>query len=328
MHVVTGASGLVGAALVRELIAKGIPVRALYRSDPRPLEGLALEMVRVDVLSPSALRDAFRGAEVVYHSAAHVSIDWRDEATTNRINVVGTRNVIAACRDVRVPTLVHVSTSHCLVQEPLELPLREDRALLRRGSDHGSAYELSKADAERHVLEAASPRMRAVSVNPTGVLGPFDYKPSKSFQLLIDLADGKLPALFPGGHDWVDSRDVARGAIAAAERGRSGERYLLGGEYATLAELAARVSSLTKVPAPRFVVPMGLTKIGATMAEWWCNATNQQMLFNHQALKVLEAKNPIVCYDKARTELGYDPRPLATTLEDTIRWGGRIAAKK
>jgi len=320
--VVTGASGLVGAALIRELCShESTRVRALYRSDRRPLEGVDAEHAKIDVLDLEGLRKAFAGADVVYHSAAHISIDPRDAAMTHRINVEGTRNVVQACRELGVRKLVHVSTVHSLRQYPLDVPLDETRPLEEHGARGATAYELSKAQGERIVLEAAGQGLDAVIVNPSGVIGPYDFKPSRTGKMLFDLGAGALPALLPGGHDWVDSRDVARGAIAAAARGRASERYLLGGAYASLTELATHVEAVTGVRAPRMVVPMSVARWGALGAELYCRMTNTQMLFTRQALQVLDAKNRRINCEKARRELGYAPRPLRETVQDVMAWG-------
>jgi dihydroflavonol-4-reductase len=316
--VVTGASGLLGAALVRGLIDRGVRVRALYRSNTKALEGIDLESMKADVTEPEALERAFQGADVVFHSAAFVSIDPRDSEITHRINVGGTRNVIEAAKKTKVKRLVHVSSVHALEQEPLDRPLDEDRPLLE--SEDASPYERSKAEAEREVLAAVGAGLDAVIVNPAGVIGPFDYKPTGSGRMLFDLGSGSLPALLPGGHDWVDSRDVAAGAIAGAEEGRTGERYILSGRFCSLTELARTVEQVIGTKAPRFVVPMGVAKVSAVFAEMQARIMNKPPLFNRQALKVLEAKNKSMSHDKAKRELGYAPRPLEDTLRDIYAW--------
>jgi dihydroflavonol-4-reductase len=316
--VITGASGLVGAALVRELIAEGIHVRALYRSDVRALEGLEVEKVKADVLETGALDEAFAGADVVYHSAAHISIDAKEAAVTTKVNVEGTKNVIAACKRNRVRRMVHVSSVHALRQDPLDQPLDEARPLEDRHD--ASPYERSKADGERAVLEAVTSGFDAVIVNPAGVIGPYDYKPSGSGKMLLDLGSGALPALLPGGHDWVDSRDVARGCIGAAERGRTGHRYILSGRYSTLTDLARLVEASGFARAPRFVVPMPVARFGAVFAELGSAITRRPPRFNRQALDVLEAKNQRMSHSKAKEELGYRPRPLEDTIRDIMSW--------
>lgn len=329
VSVVTGASGLVGAALIRELTRNRAPahtVRALYRSDRRPLEDVRVESRPLDILEIDRLREAFQGADVVYHSAAHISIDPREAAVTRRVNVEGTRNVVQACREMGVRRLVHVSSAHALRQGPLDTPLDENRPL--EDAVSASPYELSKAEAERIVLEAAESGLDAVVVNPSGVIGPYDFKPSHTGQMLFNLSTGALPALLPGGHDWVDSRDVALGAIAAAQRGRTAARYLLGGTYASLTELASMIEGATGTRPPRWVVPMKVARVGALGAELWCRMTNAKMLFNRQALLVLESKNRTVRWHKARTELGYSPRPLDETIRDIVSWKKCSAARE
>ena len=138
--------------------------------------------------------------------------------------------------------------------------------------------------------------------------------------MLFDLGSGSLPALLPGGHDWVDSRDVAAGAIAAAEEGRSGERYILSGKWCSLTDLARTVQNVTGTRAPRFVVPMPVAKVSAVFAEMQARIMNKPPLFNRQALKVLEVKNKAMSHEKAKRELGYSARPLEDTLRDVYAW--------
>jgi len=318
-RVVTGASGLVGAVLVRELCARrpGDAVKALYRSDTRALAGLDVETAAIDVGDAAALETAFRGAEEVVHCAAYISLDRRQAQTLQRINVEGTRNVVTACRQAGVRRLVHVSSAHALHQAPLDHPLDEARPLANGPS--ASLYALSKATAEQVVLDAGHD-LETVIVNPTGIIGPYDFKPSDSGRMLFDLQEGKLPALLPGGHDWVDCRDVAAGIVLALERGRASERYLLSGRWATLTELASLVAGFSGVSAPRWVVPGSAAWVGAVCVEWGSRMLGKAPFLSREALHVLQSKNRSTSSAKARRELGYAPRPLEETIRDLVEW--------
>lgn len=318
---VTGASGLVGAALIRALRERDADheVRALYNSSPRGFDEVRVTPAKVDIMDPASLREAFAGADVVYHSAAHVSTDPRFGEVTRRTNVEGTRNVIEACERAGVRRLVHVSSVHALCQTPLEHPLDETRGLL--DSAEVTPYVRSKAQAELLVMEAAARGLEAVIVCPSGIMGPYDYRPTQTGQMLFDLYAGRIPALLPGGHDWVDSRDVAAGAIAAAERGRSGHRYILSGTWAGLTELAQLVARSGGARAPRMIMPLSLARIAAHGAELYGRIRDRSLSFNREAIAVLQRTNRSMSWAKAGSELGYTPRPLADTVRDTTTWG-------
>lgn len=218
--VVTGASGHVGANLVRRLLDQRRKVRVVVHSDVRALEGLGVERVSADVLDPASLLRAFAGAGVVYHLAARISIRRSDRRLVQAVNATGTRNVVRACRECGAGRLVHFSSIHALRAEPAGEPVDESRPLaLGRNC---LPYDRSKAMAEEAVLEGIQEGLDAVIVNPTAVIGPNDFKPSHMGEVIWKLMHGRLPVLVRGGFNWVDVRDVVEGACAAAEKGAAG----------------------------------------------------------------------------------------------------------
>ncbi len=316
--VVTGASGHVGANLVRQLLAAGRRVRVLVYGDARSLDGLAVERVAGDVLDAGSLARALRDAEIVYHLAAFVSIRSRDRSRVEAVNVGGTHHVVEACLAHGVRRLVHFSSIHAFRQLPLDEPLDESRAA--SDSARAPAYDQSKARAEREVLGGVARGLDAVILNPTAVLGPHDYEPSRMGRVLRDLARRALPALVRGGFDWVDARDVAAAAIAAETRGCRGERYLLSGTYLSVEELAALVAELSGTGAPRVVLPQWLVRPIAPFAEAWSGLRGRQPLFTGDSMVALRTGNRCIRSDKARRELGFAPRPLRETIADTLAW--------
>lgn len=314
---VTGATGHVGANLCRALVAAGHRVRALVHAGLRGLDGVPVEPVKGGLGDPAALVRAFSGSDLVYHLAARISIAPGDEHLVHAVNVDGTRNVVAACLEARVPRLIHFSSIHALSSHPTDRPIDETRALA--DGARLPAYDRSKAAAEREVQAGVARGLDAVVCNPTAILGPHDYGPSPMGRVLLDLYHRRLPALVDGGFDWVDVRDVVAGAMAAAERGRRGERYLLSGARKSVRELAALVEELTGARAPRFVSPMWLARVGAPFATVAARVAGKEPLFTSQSLHAL--RNHLdVRHDKAARELGYSSRPLRETLSDTFRW--------
>ncbi len=316
--VVTGAAGHLGGNLVRSLLAQGRRVRALdFTRDWRALAGLEVEIVEGDVRDPVALARAFAGADVVYHTAGRISLSRRDGPLLEAINVLGVRNVVRACLERGVRRLVHFSSIHALRQEPLHVPLDESRPLVR--SRRCPPYDRSKAAGEREVRRGIQWGLDAVILNPTGMIGPYDHRPSFFGRVLLAMGQGQMPALVASGFDWVDVRDVAGAAIRAAERAPAGSQYLLSGHWLSMRDLAALVEEITGVQAPRFICPMWLARLGATCAGALGRRKAQDSLYNTVSLRALRG-NRRISHERAARELGYHPRPLRETLVDTCRW--------
>ena len=314
--VVTGAAGHVGANLVRELLEHGFRVRAAVYQDTRGVDGLDVEQVRVDVLEPDSLDEAFRAVDMVYHLAAVISVSGDPGMRMRRVNVEGTRNVVAACLQHKVKRLVHFSSIHAFSHRPEKQPIDENRG---QAEPDALAYDLTKAAGERQVLKGVEHGLDAVIVNPTAILGPYDYKPSHMGQVLLDLHAGKFPALVDGGFDWVDVRDVVRGAFYAGKIGRRGERYLLSGKWAPFEELARIVGEVTGARVPGFVAPMWLARLGAPFAAAYNRARGKRPLYTGSSLRALRC-HKWVSSSKAREAFGYKARPLQETVADTFAW--------
>jgi len=314
--VVTGAAGHVGGNLVRALLEQKQHVRVLVHQDARALAGLEVERVEGDVLDPQSLQRLVQGAELVYHLAAVISISGDPGGEMRRVNVEGTRNVARACIEAGVGRMVHFSSIHAFSHRPDELPIDE-----RRGPPAPDAmpYDLSKAAGEREVQAAVLRGLDAVIVNPTAVVGPHDYRPSHMGQVLVDLHRGTFPALVDGGFDWVDVRDVVQAAIQAARLGRRGERYLLGGTWATFGELARLVHEATGARVPSLTAPMWLAHIGAPFMVAFNRLRGTRPLYTNSSLQALRHHRWISC-DKARQALDHIPRPLGETVRDTLAW--------
>ncbi len=306
--VVTGASGHVGAALVRSLRDRGHSVRALVRSDVRALEGLDVELRKVDVTDREGVRDAIAGASTVFHAAARLTLEAVHDPLADEVNFRGTENVVRACEAGGVARLVHFSSAHAL---------RKDGSLL--GADEGKPYERSKALAERAVVAAAERGLGAVIVSPAAVIGPFDHKPSYMGRVLLMLARGYLPGTVNGGQSWVDVRDVALAAISAAERGAAGARYVVAGHWLAMPAFARIAARAAGVRPPPFVFPTGLARATAPLAERAMRLLGQEPLVTAASMDALEDA-PRPDDGVAARELGHVPRPLEHTLSDTFRW--------
>jgi len=315
--VVTGPAGLVGANLVRSLLASGQPVRALVHHDRRALEGLDLEIVAADIEDPDSLRRAFAGADLVYHTAAHISILMSDWERLTAVNAIGTRNVVDACLQCGVRRLVHFSSVDALEYDPSGKPLDESRPLV--SSQWYPPYARSKAVAERQVRQGLARGLDAVILYPSAIIGPYDYPLGFPNAGLLAICRGKLWALIDGGFDWVDVRDVVEGALQAAARAPSGGRYILSGHWASLRDLAVLANQVNGVKVPRLVLPMWVARLGAPFVVVGSLLVGKRPLYTSAALQPLRDRHHS-SHALATRDLDYQPRPLKETIADTWQW--------
>lgn len=317
---VTGASGHIGGVLVRALLERGRAVRALVHSDKAALEGLEgdLELVPGDVLDRAAMDRACAGVETVFHLAALISIVGDPDGSVAAVNVQGPRNVAEAALAAGVRKMVHVSSVHAFDINSADEQITEASARVVAGAP---AYDRSKDAGEEQVREVISQGLDAVIVNPGGVLGPFDFVPSRMGTFFLQLAGGSLPGLVPGGFSWVDVRDVVASILAAEERGRCGENYLLTGPWCSIADVAGHAEAVTGVRAPGFTVPLWLAMLAAPGMTLWAKLTGAEPLYTREALHAVTACRNI-SWQKAADELGHSPRPLESTIRDVYRCFG------
>ncbi len=316
---VTGAAGHLGNVLVRELVAAGQRVRAVLQpgESERPLAGVEVETVRADVRDYPSLEQALGDADVVFHLAGIVTILPGRRRLLAAVNVQGTANVCRACVAAGVRRLVYTSSVHALPEPPHGVPVRETGDI-NPGAVLG-AYGWSKACATIEVQKCAASGLDAVTVFPTGIIGPFDFRPSEMGQLVLDFCTQRIPARVDGAYDFVDVRDVARGLVLAARRGRCGQGYLLSGSRITVAELFFELERLTGVKAPQRRVPLWLAQTAGFFAPLVAAFRRRRPLFTSYSLKVL-CSNSEMDSTKARQELGFSSRPIRETLADTVRW--------
>ena len=317
MVVVTGVSGLVGANLARALLAQGQQVRGVVHHERRPVAGLDIELAQADVRDLESLRGALRGADVVVHLAARISLEMDSWEEVEAINVLGTRNVVAACLECGVRRMVHMSSIHAFDQEPLDQPLDEARPRLL--GDKGLPYDRSKARGEQEVLRGIERGLEAVILNPTGIIGPYDYYPSYFGQALLSLVKGRIPALVRGGFDWVDVRDVVQAAIQASQVAASGSSYLLSGHWRSVRQVADLAARLTGTRAPRLVVPTWLAYLGVPWMGMLARLNGSRPIYTRGTLEALRS-NRQISHAQASRDLGYQPRPFEETLQDTLAW--------
>lgn len=315
---VSGPAGHVGNNVLRELVHRGHTVRALIREDERALGTLPVERIRGDLRDIPSLEHAVAGMDAVVHTAAYLSLSASGEPLMQEVNVEGTRHLVRAAKASGVARFVHFSSIHALIQAPYDTPITETRPLAL--GPHFHPYDRSKALAEEIVLGENSANFSTLVLNPTAILGPWDFKPSRLGRVLMSLAKGTMPALVQAGFDWVDVRDVSLAAANALESGCSGCRYLLPGQWRSFRDFADEVSRHTGIPAPRWVVPLELAAIGAPLAEFWGMLRKEEPLFSRGALHMLRDQNQRVDGRQAMNELNHCPRPFEETVRDALKW--------
>jgi dihydroflavonol-4-reductase len=316
LALVTGGGGRLGNVLVRTLLERGQQVRVLEPGRlPESLTGLDIDFLSGSVLDAADVARAVDGVDVVYHLAAKIDLSPKKDPMMYSINIDGTRKVVDAClaRNLR---LVHTSSHHALVREPLDQPLTEEKPL---ALDEKCEYHRSKAIGETIVLDACERGLDAVIVNPGSMIGPHDYEPSMIGAALIDMYFGRVPVLLELLSDYVDVRDVADGMIAASERGRRGERYFLTGDVIPIMQMVSLYGELTGANVPTRALPLWVGWALLPFSLLGSAITKKQPFLTADMLRA-GVSNEVVSHDKAHRELGYTIRTLRESLTDAVAW--------
>jgi len=316
---VTGATGFVGSAVARALCGAGWQVRALTRagSDWRNLRELPLELARGDLGDLRSLEEALVGCEALFHVAADYRLGVADARQLYRVNVEGTRNVLDAARRSGVARIVYTSSVATVGLPPDGTPGNEDTPV--NLSDMIGHYKRSKFLAEELVRELIRAGAPVVIVNPSTPVGPGDLKPTPTGQMVLDAAAGRSPAYVDTGLNIVHVDDVAAGHLQAFERGRIGERYILGGENMTLREILTQITRLAGRGPPRLRLPHAALLPIAYASEALARITGSATRVTVEAVR-LARKHMYFSSAKAVRELGYSWRPPSVAFEDAIAW--------
>lgn len=317
---VTGATGFIGSAVVRALLEAGTEVRVLVRkgSDLGALEGLAVETVRGDLCDAGSLRAVLTGCQQLYHVAAHYALWARDPSVFYAVNVEGTKALMEAAREVGTERIVYTSTIGA-IGLPEGGGLGTEQTPISLAQMVGD-YKRSKFLAEQAVLKMAEEGLPVVVVNPSAPVGVWDVKPTPTGQIVVDFMKGRMAAYIETGMNLIDVDDVAIGHLRAMERGRLGERYILGCRNLMLKEVFDILSQLTGVKAPTMKLPRSLVLPLAYMNKWVADyLTHRPPRIPLEGVRM--AKN-VMHYDssKAIGELGLPQTPVETALEKAVKW--------
>ena len=319
---VTGATGFVGANLVRELLGAGLTVRVLARrgGDRRTLAGLPVEIAEGDLLDRASMRRAVAGVRHLYHVAADYRLWARHPEEIYRSNVDGTRAILEEAAQAGTQRIVHTSTVGALGIPKDGTPGTEDTPV--RLEDMVGPYKRSKFLAEQVALEIAARGAPLVVVNPSAPVGPWDIKPTPTGQMVVDFMCGKMFATMDTGLNLVHVRDVARGHLLAAERGRVGEKYILGHQNVSLDAIGALLAEITGVPPPRWRVPYGVAWGGALCMETFARLTRATPRVSLTAVRMAK-KCMYFSPAKAVRELGLPQTDVREALGDAAEWFAR-----
>lgn len=317
---VTGASGFVGAAVARALLARQWQVRCLVRptSAPRNLERLSVEIAVGDLTDTASLDRALAGCDTLFHVAADYRLGVRDPRELYRANVDGTRNVLEAARRADVGRIVYTS-SVATIGIPRDGTPGDETTPVRL-EDMIGHYKRSKFLAEQVVREwAARSGRHVVVVNPSTPIGPGDVKPTPTGQIIVDAARGRTPAYVDTGLNVAHVDDVAEGHLLALERGRAGEHYILGGENLSLRDILTMVAELTGRTPPRIRLPHAVVLPIAHAAEAYSRLSGRPTRVTVEGVR-MSRKRMFFSSEKAARELGYRSRPPREAFADAVRW--------
>jgi dihydroflavonol-4-reductase len=325
---VTGATGFLGSHVARALAGRGENVRVLVRpsSDLRALEGLEAERFTGDLRNSASLEGALEGVQRVFHVAADYRLWARDPREIHESNVTGTQNLLDAARRAGVEKFVYTSTVATIaVPREGDLPNEGTQSSIDEMIGH---YKRSKFEAERRALRAAEAGLPVVIVNPTTPVGPGDWKPTPTGKIIVDFLNGRMPGYVDTGLNFVPVEDCARGHLLAADRGRVGERYILGGRNLTLKQMLDILSSASGRPAPRWKVPYALAYAAGCVDSGVSRLLGREPQIPLEGVRMSRHKM-FVDASKAERELGFAPGPIEAALERAVAWyesNGYVAA--
>jgi len=317
---ITGATGFLGSHVARVLAEQGADLRLLVRptSNLKNLEGLKAETATGDLRDPASLEKAMSGCEVVFHVAADYRLWVRDPAEMYRSNVEGTRSILEAARKDGVRCVVYTSSVATIGFTGNGRPANEDSPVSL--ADMIGHYKRSKFMAEQIAMEAGRSGMRVVTVNPTTPVGEQDVKPTPTGRIVVDFLKGKFPAYVDTGLNLVDVRECARGHVAALEKGKTAERYILGGEDLTLKQILDKLGMIAGLPSPKVKLPYFVAYTAGLVDE-----TVSGRLMGREPRATVETvrmgkKKMWASSDKAERELGWKPVPADDALRRAVEW--------
>ena len=314
---VTGSSGHVGSNFIRELSKQGFTIRCIdFDGDYRAYEGFEVEVIKGDITDKESLEPIFKNVDIVFHTAALINLDRRFKKQIRLVNVDGTKNVCEASIQAGVKKLIHFSSVDAFYRFPIEEPLLESRKLI--DDPNAVPYDLSKADGQKVVLQFCEKGLDASIIHPTSIVGPNDFKPGLPMQEMVNLANGKRKLLPNWGYNFVDVRDLCLTAIAAVELGRTGQNYIVGGEYHMYSYIAELMEEQLGRTVLLSTIPDFVSYLGLPYEYIKSLITGKPRVLTIDTLHTGKSGNKVVPSTLAREELGHNPRPLKESIYDMV----------
>lgn len=320
LYFITGAAGHLGSVITRQLISNGKQVRALVLPNEKHTPE-KVELYFGDVCDKESIRPCFENLNgrqlVVIHCAGIVSIASKFNQVVYDVNVTGTKNIVDLCKEYGASKLVYVSSVHAIPEQPHGIAITEITEF-NPGRVVG-LYAKTKAEATAYVLDAARQGLNACVVHPSGIAGPYDHGRGHLTTFVIDYYKRRLTSGVNGGYDFVDVRDVANGIIAACDKGRQGECYILSNKFFQIRDILTLLHEITGKRKIKSFLPIWFVKATAPLAELYYKMLKQTPLFTSYSIYTLNS-NAQFSHQKATSELGYMTREMKATLTDTVNW--------
>lgn len=315
---VTGAAGFLGSHVARQLVARGESVRVLLRasSSNQAISDLPLEYVTGDLRDPASLERAMKGVDRVFHVAADYRLWAKRAKDIYDSNVGGTKNLLSAAKNAGVSQFIYTSTVATIAVDRPELPNEFTDAKLEEMIGH---YKRSKWMAEQEVLREAQEGAPILVAMPTTPVGPWDWKPTPTGKIILDFLNGKMPGYVDTGLNFVGVEDCAAGHLLISEKGKAGERYLLGAENLTLKELLDLLAALTGLRAPTMKIPHGMALGVAYVESAFSRLVGKEPQIPVEGVKIAQHKM-FVDTSRAQRELGFKTGPVKAALERAVQW--------
>ena len=315
---VTGAAGFLGSHVARQLVARGENVRVLLRpsSQNRAIADLPLEYVTGDLRDTNSLDRALKGIHRVFHAAADYRLWAQHSQDIYDSNVGGTKNILAAAKRASVEQFIYTSTVATIAVDRPAQPNESTDSKLEEMIGH---YKRSKWMAEREALNAAKEGLPVIVAMPTTPVGPWDWKPTPTGKLIVDFLNGKMPGYVDTGLNFVGVEECAAGHLLVAEKGKVGERYLLGGENLTLKQVLDTLAKITGLPSPSLKISYNVALGVAYASTIFSRLVGKEPGIPVEGVKIAQHKMFVDCA-RSQSELGFKPGPVAAALERAVRW--------
>lgn len=321
MILVTGSTGHLGNVLIKQLLEKGESIRALILpgEDETSIKDLQIDKIYGTVLDTDLLDIALQNIDTVYHLAGIISIAPGQENIMEAVNVQGVANVADAAIKNGVRRMVHVSSIHAFEHMPMDSVIDENTPLKIAQFNETLLYDHTKALGVQVLMERVDKGLDAISVHPTGIIGPFDYKRSLMGNVMKSWLQKRMHFVVDGAYDFVDVRDVAQSLQLAAEKGKTGEKYICSGNRIDVPSLLRMVQEVVKIKAPHITFSIDQLIPIVNFSQHFYKLVNKTPKFTSYSLDTLR-QNSFFNRSKAEKELGYHPRPISQTIIDTVQW--------